>query len=176
MCEPVTIGTMTLGLGEMLAIGGTAISAMGAIQQGNAAAQMGKVQAQIARDQAEDAVQRGQVEEDRARRNVARMMGTQRATLGSQLVEMDSGSASDLLADTAQLGELDALTIRNNAQREAYGYESKARVARYEGDQAKKASYFNAAGSLLGGVGGTLVSSRWYGANSSLNKVTIGGG
>jgi hypothetical protein len=40
-----------------------------------------------------------------------------------------SGTALDLLGDTAQIGEEDALTIRNNAAREAWGYRNQANEA-----------------------------------------------
>jgi hypothetical protein len=40
-----------------------------------------------------------------------------------------SGTPLNLLSDTAQIGEEDAQTIRNNAAREAWGYRNQANEA-----------------------------------------------
>lgn len=156
MCNPM-----------LLLAAGTGLQAFSAYQAGQDAKSMAAVQAQIARDQAADAIDRGKVEEEAHRRKVAATLGNQQAALGANLVELGSGSASDILADTAMLGELDALTIRNNAEREAYGYESRARVSEYEGAQAARKGTFDAVGSLLSGAGSTMVASKWYTPSSA---------
>ena len=46
-------------------------------------------------------------------------------------VDLSSGSPLDILGDTAMYGELDALTIRSNAEREAYGYRVQSRRRRH---------------------------------------------
>jgi hypothetical protein len=62
--------------------------------------------------------------------------------------------------DTAQLGELDALTIRSNAEREAYGYTTQSSnltaqsgLTRMAGRNAQTAGYVSAAGTLLSTAG-----------------------
>ena len=64
----------------------------------------------------------------------------------------------DTLVDTATMGELDALTIRRNAAREAYDYEtqgvnyrSDATLSRMNASAAKTGGYLGAAGTILGG-------------------------
>jgi hypothetical protein len=135
---------------------------------------MAKYQQKVAQGQARDAIDRGQAAEDAHRRKVAQFAGKQRATMGASGVELTSGSFADVLQDTAMLGELDALTIRSNAQREAYGYQSQAAVSGYEASAAKTAGWMNAGGSLLSGASnlasGNLVHPRHYDSRSALNQ------
>lgn len=170
MCEPTTLAT----IGTVMSIGGTVFSAYNQYQTGKAQNNMAKVQARMSEDQARDAIDRGAVAEAEHRRKVSQFKGQQRSVLAASGVELDSGSASDLQADTAMLGELDALTIRNNAEREAYGYRSNAASSRFEGAQAQRAGTMSAGGTLLGGLGGELVSSKWYDSKSALTTSTLG--
>jgi hypothetical protein len=72
--------------------------------------------------QATDAVARGKEQETQFRTQLKQFIGTQRTSFAGQGVEVSSGSALDVQKDTAYQGELDALTIRTNAAREAWGY------------------------------------------------------
>ena len=78
--------------------------------------------ARMAAFQAEDAERRGRVEASRLLRQTKGLIGKQRAAFAGQGIELDSGSALDIQEETAALGAADALTIRNNAWREAFGY------------------------------------------------------
>jgi hypothetical protein len=182
MCEPVTLTALgagiaayagttatVVGLGTLgtLAVASTVASGVmaagGAIKQGQAAKAQARYQSQVERNnsqiatwQAQDAVDRGKIAEQRQRLQVARLAGTQRATFGSSGVELSSGSPLDVLMDTAQLGELDALTIRSNAEREAYGFRAQAGnltaqsgLTQLAGRDAVQASYIGAGSSLL---------------------------
>lgn len=80
----------------------------------------------VARLQAGDALSRGHLAEQRHRIDTKRLVGSQRAALGAQGIDVNRDSALDVQADTMAMGELDALTIRNNAVREAWGYEVQA--------------------------------------------------
>jgi len=53
-------------------------------------------------------------------------VGTQRAGYAGQNIEVSSGSALDIQADATLLGELDSRQIRQNAMREAWGYQVEA--------------------------------------------------
>ncbi len=144
----------------------TVFSIMGQFSQAGDEEEMGEIRAQQERDRAEDAIQRGKTEEDNHRRQTAAFKGTQRSMLAANGVELDSGSASDLVADTAMLSELDALTIRNNAEREAYGYESNARAEEAEAGMRASRTRNDATGSALS-FGGS-VASKWYDSKSAL--------
>jgi hypothetical protein len=156
------------------AIGGAVMSGVGQIKAGNAAARAAESQAQqlefnagVADLQAQDATQRGLEEEQRFRTQVRGLVGSQRSALAAQGIDVGSGSAADVQADTAYLGELDARKIRANAQREAWGYEVEAAdlrmgadVARKGGQAAKSASRWGVANTVLG-TGSSLLMSRY---------------
>lgn len=88
-----------------------------------------------------DAIQRGSAdaafERDFAKRGIA----TARAVQGAGGTVVDTGTNLDIVALNKQIGEMNALTVMNNAEREAYGYEveatrerNRAKGIRYQGD------------------------------------------
>lgn len=85
---------------------------------------------------AEDAMTRGGVQEDIQRDKTAQMLGFQRAAMGASGIQVDSGSGGKVLEQTAGMGELDALNIRTNALREAWGFKSEADSQRAQADNA----------------------------------------
>jgi len=82
--------------------------------------------ARIQRLMAEDAIIRGDKEAVKAKQAAKRLIGSQRAALGAQGIDIESGSALDIQEETASLGAEEALNIKNNAWREAWGYRSAA--------------------------------------------------
>lgn len=169
----MAIGTMAMiGLG--LAAVGTATQVRGQVKAGRAAKEAGEAEAgrleynaRIAEAQGDDALLRGTEEEQRFRSTVRGLIGSQRAAFAAQGVDVASGSAVDVQADAAYLGELDALTIRSNAQREAWGFRHSAQdlrmgaeVARRGGQSAATASRYAAAGTVLG-TGSSLLLARY---------------
>jgi len=64
-----------------------------------------------------------------------------------------SGSFGDVLVQSAQMGERDALTIRNNAMRAAWGYRTQGEAQQFEGEARARAYQGQAVGSLLTGGG-----------------------
>lgn len=148
------------------------IGALGAIQQGFAAQQSAKYQSRVAENnakvaqwQARDATARGAQEEARHRLAVAGTIGTQRSALAAQGTTLDAGSPLDILGDTAAFGELDALTIRGNAEREAYGYrvqgsnfQAESGLLASQGSNAMMQGVVGAGASLLSGA--TRISDR----------------
>lgn len=167
MCELMT----------MLAIGSTVIGAAGAIQQGQAQAaaakynaQVGEMNAVLAERRAKDAVERGAVEEQRKRAEVARIKGQQVVAMAANGVDLEFGSPLDTLVDTAVLGELDALTIRTNAYREEYEHKvdavnkrAGAELNRMQAKSALQGGYLNAAGTVLTGASKSYSAFKKYG-------------
>lgn len=152
-----------------------AIGAVSGLMQGKAGEAQAASQADALRrnavymnNAAQDAKIRGTQDADWARVNTQSMIGSQRAAMAGNGGVIDSGSNALLQQDAAQLGELDALTISNNAAREAYGYEVQAsdnlRTAKNLKAQAKK----NTMSSLLGGA--------LQGAGSAYSSGAFGGG
>lgn len=79
-----------------------------------------------AREAAEDARERGNIEAAQQRIRTRLLLGQQTAALAGAGVTVDQDSALDLARDTAGIGELDALTIRSNAEREALGFDQQS--------------------------------------------------
>lgn len=86
-------------------------------------------------NQAKDAIQRGKEYEDIFRKQIRGIIGSQRVSFAAQGVDIGDGSAAEVQADTAKQGELDAIAIRTNASREAWGYTISA-----EGERLQSAS------------------------------------
>lgn len=171
-----------------LAIAGAGVSAVQRIRAGNAAAEAGEAQREAAESQAElaeynaaiadlqaaDAIERGAQDESRFRAGVRGIVGAQRAATAGSNVDVGFGSALDVQADAAFLGELDALTIRTNAAREAWGFEVEATDLRKRAEIARKEGVFLEragreartqsrieAGSTLLGAGTSLLQARY---------------
>lgn len=108
----------------------------------------------------------GESQEAAHRRKVAQVKGAQAAGLSASGVAITEGtSALDILGDTAALGELDAMTIRNNAKNEAYGIRLQAlqygRQAEFmDTASAAQIDFLGPAGSLMETAG--TVSDKWY--------------
>jgi hypothetical protein len=179
-----------------LAIGSTALSASSQIKSGNAAKRAGEAErdaansqadladynASVADIQAQDALERGADEESRFRSGVRAMIGAQRTQFAASGVDVGFGTAVDVQGDTAYQGELDALQIRTNAGREAWGYKveatdyrNRAKVARKTGvyaaaagREAQKASRYAAAGTIAGGA--TSLLDTYYGPGGRASR------
>lgn len=144
----------------------TVIGGASAIQQGQAQASAARYQAKVAdmnaeisQRQAKDALERGAREEQQQRFKTAQIMGRQRAAMGANGVDLGFGSPLDTIADTAVMGELDALNVRKNFANEAYDYEvaaangrANAAMSRSSAKSALTGSYLSAAGTVLGGA------------------------
>ncbi|MEO3287048.1 hypothetical protein ABHD38_24140 [Enterobacter cloacae] len=141
MCEPATIAA-----GATLVIG--AMSAYNQNQQSKYQSAVASQNADIAQQQAQDSINRGNAQADEVRRRNRQAAGTQAATMGATGAELSSGGALDIFGDTAQFGELDALTTINNAQREAYGFQVQGMNAQSESRSAR-ANGRNAVGMTL---------------------------
>ncbi|MEO2182636.1 MAG: hypothetical protein ABGY43_10060 [bacterium] len=142
----------------ILALASVALSYYGQIQAGKAQKRQADYQAQVATNnakiaefQAQDALDRGRVREEQYRQKVSQLKGQQRAAFAASGVEVDRGSALGTLSDTAYFGELDALTIRSNAEREAYSnrvrasnFKAESTLLTFSGKDALRASKINA--------------------------------
>jgi len=131
---------------SILTVSSIATTGLQTFSQYNAVKSQGEYQknvyetnARFANVQAEDAIRRGDKNSESHLKQVRALIGGQRATLAAQNVEIDSGSPLAVQMDTAGIGALDALEIRNNAWRESWGFkvqsadfQSKARFAMLE--------------------------------------------
>lgn len=157
MCEPASI----------IAVAGLVLGVAGGVQQANAqqqqaeyAAAVSENNAKTAEMQALDAHRRGAEAEERQRMLTRQRIGAQRVALAANSVDVGTGTAVDLVAETAAFGEADALTIRANAAREAWGFNEQARNyradavgARAAGKNAKRGTLLTTAAGALQGLG-----------------------
>lgn len=158
MCEPATIATTLM--------------VVSTVSQGYAAKQQGKYENEVAkynaRIQENEAIQvrnRGVEEENIMREKTARLLSKQRAQLGAAGVDLTTGSAADLQQDVELFGEVDALRIRSNFQREADVLQQQAEFTKATGRAAEKRGRQAFTGSLLSAGGqafGAPVSSKWF--------------
>lgn len=160
-------------MGITAAVGVTAVGAgMGAygqIKSGKESQKMFQRNAEIAEYQAQDAEARGKIDERKMRQLTEKTIGAQRAGLAGQGVDVNTGSALDVQADAAYLGELDALTIRTNAAKEAWGYRTQAQDLTQRGKNARREGEFGAFNTILG-AGSSLLLAQYGGGMSSGTK------
>lgn len=126
--------------------------------QGEYQAQQAAQNANLATLQSEDAITRGKRDVSAHKQQVRKLIGSQRAALAAQGVDVNYGSALDVQEDTAALGALDELTISNNAWRESFGYRVQATDYGFQGQFAKLAARNEARNTLLTG-GAQIVNS-----------------
>lgn len=167
MCDIATASLVLTGLSG-------AASFMSGQQQAKAQASALNYQAAVDNNnkiiqerQAADAIDRGKNEEMLHRIKVVQLKGQQINAFAKNGVEVDSGSALDVLSDTAQIGELEALTIRSNAARDAYGYQVNAmnldassKNNRAAAQNTKKSATMAGFGTALSTAG--AVADKWY--------------
>lgn len=153
--------------GIILTAASTMIGAAGQVQQANAQADAEEYNAKVAdmnatlsERRARDALERGKLEEQQKRREVAQIEGRQKAAMAANGVDLSFGSPLDTLVDTAVMGELDALTIRSNTAREAYDHQvaavngrADANLRRMNASATKKGGNLAAFGTILTGAG-----------------------
>lgn len=119
--------------------------------------------AKIAEMQGTDAIARGGVEEAKARLETGATLGKQTTGFASAGVRTDTGgSVADVAATTAGIGELNAQTIRGNAIRTAWGFQTEGRNLRQQAQLARMGAQYASDAALITGytraaavIGGT---------------------
>lgn len=156
MCDPISA----------LMVAATATQAAGQIQSGLYASKVARNQAYtaaqnkgLAREAALDALGRGQEEQRRLGREVAQRVGSQEARIGANNIDVSTGSAARTIEDTRLIGAEDSATISENTARrvremqtDIWSLETERRAAKSEQRQAKVATAFGVASTVLGGA------------------------
>lgn len=132
----------------LIGIGGGA-SALSSISAGNYADKIGGFNQSALNKQADSVLDAGKVAEQSHRTSVTNLKGQQKTGFAASGVDIGSGSPVDILSDTAAFGELDASTIRHNAELDAYGLRVKGESERLQGKLSKRSGFGNAAGTIL---------------------------
>jgi len=166
--------TSTLAaIGTAISIASAGIGAVGAMQQADAQRQSAEFNAKVAENNAKVAQQKAisasqageqqaAIKEQETRSKVGAMLAAQ----GASGVDVNTGSAAKVRVGESQLGHMDAMTIRSNAAKTAYGYQTEetnfqnqASVDKATASNAPIAGAISAGGALLGGLGSA--SSSW---------------
>lgn len=169
----MSMSITAVGLGAA----GTVMGAFGAQNSANSQKATLGYEAAVARNnqtianyQSDLAVQNGAIAEQNQRLKTASIAGDQRAALAANGVDLGTGSATEVLATTKYMGERDALTIRDNAARQAWAYKNQA--AGYGAEAAADLATSDAinpdmafASSLISGAG--QVAGGWYKYNKA---------
>ena len=159
-------------IGTGFQIAGLGSQVFGAYRGAQAEIAGAKYQAQVDRNNAtiagwqkQDALARG-VEEERRRRLITRQgKGSTTASMAARGLDVSEGSALNILTDIDMIGEQDALLIRDNAAKEAWGFDVQRQNYTNNANllerRAKSINPLGAATStLLTGAG--QVAASWY--------------
>lgn len=147
-------------------VAAAATSAAGAVESGEANASNAKYQAQVAANNATIANQNAEAATQAGAANAAAQSLQNRETVSKTIagaaasgVDVNSGSAADVTTSNREVGDLDTLQTLNNAQLQAYGYQSQSTgftaqsgLETAEASQAPIAGGISAGGDLLSGA------------------------
>lgn len=160
-----------IGIG--LSIVGGVVNAIGKVREGQAQAAFARYQAQVARnnkiiaDQNADwSMRAGRHEATIQGLRTREIAGQTKADIAASGIDVNSGSAVDVVNATRRAGMMDEATILSNASKEAYGwttqganFEAQAGLLELEATEAERSGKFNAFSSLLGSA--TNIASNW---------------
>lgn len=114
--------------------------------------------ADIAEIQAQDAIKRGEKDAIKTRQQGNQVLGAQRAAFAARGLDLQAGTAGDLLDQTAFFSLTDQATDRRNAANEAWA--KRAQSANFEAEGKSLNPALSSAGSALGGA--SSVADKWY--------------
>jgi hypothetical protein len=147
-------------------LAGSAISAFGTYESGQATAASDAYQAQVAANNAAIAkqqskldIQSGEIQAVDVGLKAKAAVGQEKAAQGASGIDVDSGSAPAVRAGTAEMGLVDSLTARSNAAKKSYEDEvtaasdtAQSQLDTFAGAQATEGADIGAAGTLLSGA------------------------
>lgn len=160
------------GVLEAVAVAGLGMSVMGQQRQAAAARAQANYQAQVQRNneiianrRADQILAEGQEERRRRKAQIGQLSASQTASLAAQGVDVTTGSAVDLLADTAALGEVELQEIDRVAELEAYNMRVQAQnyasqAGLFDAQARNSSGTLSSAGRLL--TGAADIGSRIY--------------
>lgn len=152
------------------AVASASVSAYAAYESGQSQKKAADYNAEMQRRAADDALQRGAISAAEHREKVRSLVAKQEAAGAAGGLDTGSGSMLKTMVDTAGMGELDALRIQNNAQREASGLQAEAINTQYLGRAAARTGALNAGASLLSGASNAVGSYYSVKANQKASK------
>lgn len=183
-----TGATAGLGtLGTALSIGSSIFGAIGSISKGmsesNAAsynAQVSTNNAKIAKQNASYAAQEGEQREAMQQQKTRAEVAAIKANQAASGVDVNSGSALDVRSSAAETGQLNAITLKSNAIRQAYGFQTEATNDMAQASLDKSEAKSDMLGGIIGGattfLGGVGSAATAYGTYQRSGGLTSGYG
>lgn len=164
MAELAALTALASSAAPYIALGSTALGAVGAIQESNAAQAASEANARQLEAKAKADLAQGTVNAEAKRKQADKLLSRQRAVAAASGAGM-TGSAADIMADTAGQGaytsELDLWLGRERSESDLYA----AEMARAEARAKKRALPFNVGASVLTGV--SQAASMGFGGGAS---------
>jgi hypothetical protein len=168
----------------LLAAAGTAVTAGSSIMGGYQAAAQARFAAaqatqnsQLATAQAQQVQNQGAQDALNKQRQIHAMMGEQTVGFASQGIDVGSGTASDVISGTAQLGSEDVARMRQNTQDrvnslliQSSNYSDTANAEKMAGDNAITSGWLKAGGTVLSGANLRFIEKRRDGENHRLHQ------
>jgi hypothetical protein len=138
---------------------GTAVTAYGQYQAGQAQERALNYQAAVQERNAQIARQNAEYDAQRQSARLRRAIGSQRAAVLASGIQME-GTALELQQDTVQQAEMDRLAILYGGEINYQNARSEAELSRMQGKAAGQAGTTAAFGTVLGGLGSVGVAGK----------------
>lgn len=151
---------MCISLATAALIGGTAVSAMGAIQQGEQAASMGNYQNEQAKADAEAAKGDALIQARQIRDAGKRQRSAATAATAASGFNVDDGTAQLINNQIDQAAEQDAVTAILGGNSQAKRLRVQGEAAKTSGENARTAGYMSAIGSGMKAASGWKSSTK----------------
>lgn len=166
MCDPV-VTPLLIGSMVVSAVG-AGVSAYGQHQAGEYQKDVQEQNARMQEAAAVQAMSQASTEAGLIRTKGTQLTARARTQIADAGVDLSSGSALDVIADSRMMNELDVQTRLSIGERQAYGYKVGAVNSRAEGELASLRGTYGAVATLLTGAGTAM------GQASAIGK--LGGG
>lgn len=101
-----------------------------------------EINARFAEMQATEIIKQGDEQAREYEKQVRQTVGSQRAILAAQGIEVDADTALELQKEASEVGALDVETIKNNAWRQAFGYKQEAISQKFQAGLTRQAGKF----------------------------------
>ena len=172
MCTPMVLGVASLVAG----IAGSAMTGYSQYESAQYNAAVARNNQIIANRNASIALQEGTVQEENQNLKTGAMIAGIESQQAASGVNPNVGSALNVRSSAAEVGELDALTIRHNALIQNWNFKNQANVYGAQAGLYNSMGEWAIANSILGGA--SSVSSKWLtynqmgtwgGSNTTIN-------
>jgi hypothetical protein len=145
-------------IGAIAAIAGTALSAYGTYQAGQAQKAMANYNARLANNEAIAREQATKAETERMRDENRRIRASQEAGYSASGAMASSGTPLLVMAEEAGKMEMDVMNMQRTGAMQAQASRAQAKLDKYSGKMAARSANIGAGATLLTGTGSAAMS------------------